>query len=72
MLLIIDVYIVAEKKEGEKRQLIQGKKIRFYRIKKGMTQEKLCEGICSVSYLSKIDWRRQWKNRRQESNQATA
>ncbi|WP_084818774.1 helix-turn-helix domain-containing protein [Tepidibacillus sp. HK-1] len=31
-----------------------GDKIRYYRIKKGLTQSQLAEGICSKSYLSKI------------------
>ncbi|SFE75666.1 Helix-turn-helix [Bacillus sp. OV194] len=35
--------------------MIDGKKIYFYRIKKGLTQKAACEGICSVSYLSKIE-----------------
>ncbi|GBF12376.1 tetratricopeptide repeat protein [Tepidibacillus sp. HK-1] len=32
-----------------------GDKIRYYRIKKGLTQSQLAEGICSKSYLSKIE-----------------
>ncbi|MDN4524630.1 helix-turn-helix domain-containing protein [Fictibacillus fluitans] len=35
--------------------MIDGKKVFFYRIKKGLTQKAACEGICSVSYLSKIE-----------------
>ncbi|UZJ77844.1 helix-turn-helix transcriptional regulator [Fictibacillus sp. KU28468] len=35
--------------------MIDGKKIYFYRIKRGLTQKAACEGICSVSYLSKIE-----------------
>lgn len=35
--------------------MIDGKKIYFYRIKKGLTQKAASEGICSVSYLSKIE-----------------
>lgn len=29
--------------------------IRFNRVKKKMSQEKLCKGICAISYLSKIE-----------------
>lgn len=32
-----------------------GRKIYFFRNKNNLTQEKLCEGICSTSYLSKIE-----------------
>nr|WP_318540278.1 helix-turn-helix transcriptional regulator [Terribacillus saccharophilus] len=32
-----------------------GSLIRFYRKKKGLTQENLCDGICSITYLSKIE-----------------
>lgn len=32
-----------------------GAKIRYHRKKKGLTLEQLAEGICSVSYLSKIE-----------------
>lgn len=29
--------------------------LKFHRLKKGISQEQLCEGICSVSYYSKIE-----------------
>ncbi|MBN3552796.1 tetratricopeptide repeat protein [Fictibacillus nanhaiensis] len=32
-----------------------GQRIRYYRKTKGLTQEELAQGICSVSYLSKIE-----------------
>jgi transcriptional regulator with XRE-family HTH domain len=32
-----------------------GQRIRYYRKTKGLTQEELAKGICSVSYLSKIE-----------------
>ncbi|MFD2617326.1 helix-turn-helix domain-containing protein [Terrilactibacillus laevilacticus] len=32
-----------------------GKRIRYYRKRAGLTLEKLAEGICSISYLSKIE-----------------
>ncbi|MFC7372787.1 helix-turn-helix domain-containing protein [Fictibacillus iocasae] len=32
-----------------------GQRIRYYRKVKGLTQEELAQGICSVSYLSKIE-----------------
>ncbi|WP_408009043.1 helix-turn-helix domain-containing protein [Pseudalkalibacillus sp. A8] len=32
-----------------------GQRIRYYRKTKGLTQEELARGICSVSYLSKIE-----------------
>jgi transcriptional regulator with XRE-family HTH domain len=35
--------------------MLQGEKIRYYRHKKGMTQEELCRGICSPTYLSKLE-----------------
>ncbi|MED4203733.1 helix-turn-helix transcriptional regulator [Neobacillus mesonae] len=35
--------------------MIEGKLIKFYREKAGMTQGQLCEGICSITHLSKIE-----------------
>ncbi|NQD68219.1 helix-turn-helix transcriptional regulator [Bacillus haikouensis] len=35
--------------------MIEGKILRYYREKKGYTQEQLSKGICSVSHLSKIE-----------------
>lgn len=35
--------------------MVEGKIIKFYREKAGMTQGRLCEGICSVTHLSKIE-----------------
>jgi HTH-type transcriptional regulator, quorum sensing regulator NprR len=35
--------------------MIEGKLIKFYREKAGLTQGQLCEGICSVTHLSKIE-----------------
>ncbi|WP_223590057.1 helix-turn-helix domain-containing protein [Neobacillus bataviensis] len=35
--------------------MIDGKIIKFYREKAGLTQSQLCEGICSVTHLSKIE-----------------
>lgn len=35
--------------------MIEGKLIKFYREKAGITQGQLCEGICSVTHLSKIE-----------------
>jgi HTH-type transcriptional regulator, quorum sensing regulator NprR len=35
--------------------VIEGKILRYYREKKGYTQEQLSKGICSVSHLSKIE-----------------
>ena len=35
--------------------ILIGTKIRFYRKKQGLTLEQLADGICSVSYLSKIE-----------------
>ncbi|WP_194841360.1 helix-turn-helix domain-containing protein [Salinibacillus xinjiangensis] len=35
--------------------MYQGKLIKYYRTRKGMTQKDLASGICSVSYLSKIE-----------------
>lgn len=35
--------------------MIAGKLIKFYREKAGTTQGQLCEGICSVTHLSKIE-----------------
>ncbi|MBO8156561.1 MAG: helix-turn-helix transcriptional regulator [Bacillaceae bacterium] len=32
-----------------------GSRIKFYRSQKGFTQEELAEGICSVSYISKLE-----------------
>ncbi|RBP02488.1 helix-turn-helix domain-containing protein [Rossellomorea aquimaris] len=32
-----------------------GEKIYYHRVKKGITQSELCRGICSISYLSKIE-----------------
>ena len=32
-----------------------GRKISFFRTQKNLTQEELCSGICSTSYLSKIE-----------------
>ena len=35
--------------------MIEGKILKYYREKKGYTQEQLSKGICSVSHLSKIE-----------------
>jgi HTH-type transcriptional regulator, quorum sensing regulator NprR len=35
--------------------MIEGKLIKFYREKAGLTQGQLCEGICSITHLSKIE-----------------
>ncbi|GAA1376162.1 helix-turn-helix transcriptional regulator [Peribacillus frigoritolerans] len=35
--------------------MIEGKLIKFYREKAGLTQGQLCEGICSATHLSKIE-----------------
>ncbi|MEH7335329.1 helix-turn-helix transcriptional regulator [Neobacillus drentensis] len=35
--------------------MIDGRIIKFYREKAGLTQGQLCEGICSVTHLSKIE-----------------
>ncbi|UPM53815.1 helix-turn-helix domain-containing protein [Gottfriedia acidiceleris] len=35
--------------------MVVGKIIKFYREKRGFSQEMLCEGICSKSYLSKFE-----------------
>lgn len=35
--------------------MIEGKLIKFYREKAGLTQGQLCEGICSGTHLSKIE-----------------
>ncbi len=35
--------------------MLDGEKIYYHRIKKSITQGELCKGICSVSYLSKIE-----------------
>jgi HTH-type transcriptional regulator, quorum sensing regulator NprR len=35
--------------------MLKGKLIKFYREKAGLTQGQLCEGICSVTHLSKIE-----------------
>lgn len=32
-----------------------GKQVFYKRLQQKMTQEELCQGICSVSYLSKIE-----------------
>lgn len=39
-----------------------GKQVFYKRLQQKMTQEELCQGICSVSYLSKIE-NRKWKDR---------
>jgi HTH-type transcriptional regulator, quorum sensing regulator NprR len=35
--------------------VVIGEKIYYYRVKKGLTQNDLSKGICSISYLSKIE-----------------
>ncbi|HLQ72161.1 MAG TPA: helix-turn-helix transcriptional regulator, partial [Bacillota bacterium] len=35
--------------------MIEGKIIKYYRNKSGMTQNKLGSGICSVTHLSQIE-----------------
>jgi HTH-type transcriptional regulator, quorum sensing regulator NprR len=35
--------------------MLEGKLIKFYREKAGLMQGQLCEGICSVTHLSKIE-----------------
>lgn len=40
---------------GEREQRMIGAKIRYFRQMKGITQEQLASGICSIPYLSKIE-----------------
>ena len=39
----------------ETKNTLTGPFLRFIRKRKGLTQERVCEGICSVTYLSKIE-----------------
>ena len=41
--------------KGEPKMGVSGRIIKYVRNQKGVTQESLAEGICSVSYLSKVE-----------------
>lgn len=54
MLLEVDI---------EERNRLIGKNLRKYRLLKGMTQDELAEGLCSVSQLSKVENGKTYGNR---------
>ncbi|WP_100011762.1 helix-turn-helix domain-containing protein [Lentibacillus sediminis] len=35
--------------------MVKGEKLRYHRIQRGLTQKKLAEGICDLTYVSKIE-----------------